>query len=82
MVSSKNKDNSIVIDGIVTKVLPSANFEVEVAGGRVVKAHISGRMRMHFVKLLLRDRVSIELNLYDFSRGRIVFRLRSLLEEW
>lgn len=73
MSSGKNKDDAIVVDGIVKKVLPSANFEVEVAGARIVKAHISGKMRMHFVKLLLRDRVSIELNPYDFSRGRIVF---------
>lgn len=68
------KESVISVEGVVLKVLPGTNFEVELEGGHKIRAHVSGKMRMHFVKLMVGDRVSVEMNAYDLSKGRVVFR--------
>ena len=62
------------LDGVVLEAMPNALFRVELAGGRQVKAHISSKIRLNFVKILPGDRVRVELSSYDQSRGRIVSR--------
>lgn len=70
------KDGVIEIEGTVVEVLPNANFRVELTNGHKVLAHISGKMRQHYIRILPEDRVVVELSPYDLSRGRIVFRYR------
>ncbi|HAF67413.1 MAG: translation initiation factor IF-1 [Bacillota bacterium] len=70
------KQDSIEVEGVVTEPLPNAMFRVEVEGGHQVLAHISGRMRINFIKILPGDRVLVELSPYDLTRGRIIRRLR------
>ncbi len=70
------KNENIVVDGIVNKVLPNASFEVTLEGNHVVMAHVSGKMRMHFVKLIPGDKVAVELTPYDLKRGRIILRYK------
>ena len=67
---------SIELDGVVKEVLPNTLFRVEVEGGRLVLCHLSGKMRIHFIKILPGDRVRIEMNPYDKEKGRIVYRSR------
>lgn len=67
---------SIEIEGVVSEVLPNTLFRVEVQGGKLVLCHLSGKMRIHFIKILPGDRVRIEVTPYDKDRGRIVFRYR------
>ncbi len=69
------KEEKVEIEGIVIERLPNTMFRVELEGGHRVLAHLSGRMRLHFVKILPGDRVKLELSPYDLSRGRIVYRL-------
>lgn len=64
------------MEGTVTESLPNAMFRVELANGHQVLAHISGKMRMHFIRVLPGDRVLVELSPYDLSRGRVTFRFR------
>jgi len=68
------KEDAIEVRGTVLEPLPNAMFRVELENGHRVLAHISGRMRMHFIKILPGDKVTVELSPYDLSRGRIVFR--------
>lgn len=68
------KEEVIQVEGKVLEPLPNAMFKVELDNGHVVLAHISGKMRMHFIKILPGDRVSVELSPYDLSRGRITYR--------
>lgn len=68
------KEESIEVEGIVIEPLPNAMFRVELANGHRVLAHISGKMRMHFIKILPGDKVKLELSPYDLTRGRIIFR--------
>jgi translation initiation factor IF-1 len=70
------RQDSIEVEGRVIEPLPNAMFRVEVEGGHKVLAHISGKMRINFIKILPGDRVLIELSPYDLTRGRIVRRLR------
>ncbi|MBN2125351.1 MAG: translation initiation factor IF-1 [Deltaproteobacteria bacterium] len=70
------KEGTIAVEGTVIETLPNAMFRVELENGHRVLAHISGKMRMHFIKILPGDRVSLELSPYDLSRGRIVYRER------
>jgi len=70
------RQDSIEVEGKVVEPLPNAMFRVEIEGGHKVLAHISGRMRINFIKILPGDRVLLELSPYDLSRGRIVRRLR------
>jgi len=70
------KHDSIEIEGKVVEPLPNAMFRVEIEGGHKVLAHISGKMRINFIKILAGDRVLVQLSPYDLTRGRIVRRLR------
>lgn len=73
---NKQKEDVIRIDGIVNETLPNAMFRVEIEGGHKVLAHVSGKMRMHYIKLLPGDKVLLELSPYDLTRGRIVLRYK------
>jgi translation initiation factor IF-1 len=68
------KEDVIQVEGKVLEPLPNAMFKVELENGHVVLAHVSGKMRMHFIKILPGDKVSLELSPYDLSRGRITYR--------
>jgi len=68
------KEESIVVEGTVIEPLPNAMFRVELENGHLVLAHISGKMRMHFIKILPGDKVTVELSPYDLTRGRITYR--------
>ncbi|MBN2569096.1 MAG: translation initiation factor IF-1 [Syntrophaceae bacterium] len=68
------KEESIVVEGTVIEPLPNAMFRVELENGHRVLAHISGKMRMHFIKILPGDKVTVELSPYDLTRGRITYR--------
>jgi translation initiation factor IF-1 len=68
------KEDSIEVTGIVVETLPNAMFRVELENGHRVLAHISGKMRLHFIKILPGDKVTVELSPYDLNRGRIVYR--------
>jgi translation initiation factor IF-1 len=67
---------SIEVEGIVRESLPNTLFRVELENGSIVLCHLSGKMRMHFIKILPGDRVRIEMTPYDKTKGRIVFRLK------
>lgn len=68
------KEEPIRVDGKVKEALPNARFLVEIEGGHAVLAHVSGKMRMHFIRILPGDRVTLEISPYDLSKGRIVYR--------
>lgn len=70
------KEDSIEMEGTVVETLPNTMFRVELENGHVVTAHISGRMRKHYIRILTGDRVKVELTPYDLSKGRIVYRNR------
>jgi translation initiation factor IF-1 len=70
------KEGLIEVEGKVIEPLPNAMFRVELDNGHKVLAHISGKMRMNFIKILTGDRVTVELSPYDLSRGRIIYRYR------
>jgi len=70
------KEDTIEVTGTVLETLPNAMFRVELDNGHKVLAHISGKMRMHYIKILPGDKVKIELSPYDLARGRIIFRER------
>ena len=70
------KEELIKADGKVTDVLPNTMFWVELENGHKVRAHISGKMRMHYIRILPGDRVSVELSPYDLTRGRITYRYK------
>ena len=71
---SKPKEDAFTVEGTVVEPLPNAMFRVEVEGGHMVLAHISGKMRMHYIKILPGDKVKVELSPYDLTRGRITYR--------
>ena len=64
------------MDGTITETLPNATFHVKLDNGHEVLAHISGKMRMNFIKILVGDKVTVELSPYDLSKGRIVYRYK------
>ena len=68
------KDDVIELEGIVTDALPNAMFSVDIGGGHTILAHISGKLRMNFIKILPGDKVTLELSPYDLSKGRIIWR--------
>jgi translation initiation factor IF-1 len=70
------RKDAIEVEGRVLEALPNAMFRVELATGHKVLAHISGKLRLHFIKILPGDRVTVELSPYDLSRGRITYRLK------
>jgi translation initiation factor IF-1 len=69
-----SKEDVIEVEGKVVEPLPNAMFKVELDNGHQVLAHISGKMRMHFIKILPGDKVTLELSPYDLNRGRIIYR--------
>jgi translation initiation factor IF-1 len=71
-----DKEKAIEVEGVVTETLPNATFRVELPNGHKVLAHVSGKIRMHFIKILPGDRVLMELSPYDLTRGRIVYRYK------
>ena len=70
------KEPPIKVDGTILDTLPNATFRVELESGHKVLAHVSGKMRMHFIKILPGDKVTVELSPYDLTRGRITYRFR------
>ena len=70
------KEDSIEMDGTVVETLPNTMFRVELENGHVVTAHISGKMRKHYIRILRGDKVTVELTPYDLSKGRITYRAR------
>ncbi len=70
------KEDIIEVEGTVVEPLPNAMFTVELENGHRVLAHISGKMRMNFIKILAGDRVTVELSAYDLTRGRIIYRFK------
>jgi translation initiation factor IF-1 len=70
------KEEAIVMEGTVVEPLPNATFKVELENGHEVLAHISGKMRMHYIRILPGDRVQVELSPYDLTRGRITYRYK------
>jgi translation initiation factor IF-1 len=71
-----SRDDVIEVEGTVLEPLPNAMFKVELANGHQVLAHVSGKIRMNFIRILPGDRVTIELSPYDLTRGRIVYRYK------
>jgi len=71
-----DKDNVIQVKGRVVEPLPNAMFRVELDNGHKLLAHVSGKMRMHFIRILPGDRVLVEISSYDLTRGRIVYRYK------
>ena len=70
------KQDAIEVDGIITEALSNAMFRVQLESGHVIIANISGKMRMHYIKILPGDRVKVEMSPYDLTRGRISFRYK------
>jgi len=70
------KEEAIAVEGTVLEPLPNAMFRVELETGHKVLAHISGKMRMHFIRILPGDKVTVELSPYDLTRGRIIYRFK------
>ncbi|MDI6631344.1 MULTISPECIES: translation initiation factor IF-1 [Thermodesulfitimonas] len=71
-----SKQDVIEVEGTVIEPLPNAMFRVELANGHKVLAHVSGKIRMHFIRILPGDKVMVELSPYDLTRGRIVYRYK------
>ena len=69
-----SKKDAIKVEGKVLETLPNAMFRVELANGHVVMAHVSGKMRMHFIRILAGDSVTVEMSPYDLGKGRIIMR--------
>lgn len=70
------KEENIEVQGTILETLPNAMFRVELENGQVILAYVSGKMRMHFIKILPGDKVTIELSPYDLSKGRITYRFK------
>lgn len=69
-----SKEDVIEFEGVVEEVLPNTTFKVKLSNGHVITAYISGRLRMHYIKILAGDKVKIEMSPYDLSKGRITWR--------
>ena len=70
------KEEAIKVEGTVLETLPNAMFKVELENGQIVLAYVSGKMRMHFIKILPGDKVTVELSPYDLTKGRITYRFK------
>ncbi len=70
------KNEVIEVNGVIVESLPNAQFKVKLESGQVILAHISGKIRKHYIRVLLGDTVKVELSPYDMTRGRIVFRVK------
>ncbi len=71
-----SKEDAIQVEGVIIEALPNASFRVELQNKHVVLAHVSGKMRMHFIRILPGDKVTVELSPYDLNRGRITYRYK------
>lgn len=71
-----SKEEAIEVEGIVLEPLPNAMFKVELENGHQILAHVSGKIRMHFIRILPGDKVTVELSPYDLTRGRITYRYK------
>jgi translation initiation factor IF-1 len=71
-----SKEDNIEVEGTVLETLPNAMFKVEIENGQVILAYVSGKMRMHFIKILPGDKVTVELSPYDLTKGRITYRFK------
>ncbi|OFZ79131.1 MAG: translation initiation factor IF-1 [Bdellovibrionales bacterium RIFOXYD1_FULL_53_11] len=71
-----SKEDAIQVEGVVLEPLPNAMFKVELPNGHKILAHISGKMRMHYIKILPGDKVTVEMSPYDLTRGRITYRVK------
>ena len=76
MVKKLSKEDVIEVEGVVKESLPNAMFQVEIENGHIVLAHISGKLRMNYIKILPGDKVTMELSPYDLTRGRITWRVK------
>lgn len=74
------KEEAIQLEGKVVEALPNAMFRVELESGHRILCHVAGKMRMHFIRILPGDRVTVEMSPYDLTRGRITFRIRNSRE--
>ena len=74
---AKVREENVQIDGTVTKVLPATMYRVKLPNGHEILAHISGKMRKHFIRITTGDRVTVEMSPYDLTKGRITFRHRN-----
>ena len=72
-----SKQDNIEIEGIVVEALPNATFQVELENGKQILAHISGKLRMNYIRILPGDKVTVELSPYDLTRGRITWRAKN-----
>ncbi len=70
------KQGAIKVDGVIEEALPNASFRVKLENGHEILAHVSGKMRMNYIKILQGDRVTVELSPYDLSKGRITYRYK------
>ncbi|MEK6672946.1 MAG: translation initiation factor IF-1 [Nitrospirota bacterium] len=70
------KEENIEVQGTIVESLPNAMFRVELENGKIILAYVSGKMRMHFIKILPGDKVTVELSPYDLSKGRITYRFK------
>ena len=70
------KEEAIEVEGTIVEALPNANFKVELENGHEVLAHVSGKIRMHYIRILPGDKVTVELSPYDLARGRITYRFK------
>ena len=69
-----SKEDVLEVEGVVTEVMPNAMFKVKLENGHVILAHISGKLRMNFIRILAGDRVTLEMSPYDLTKGRIIWR--------
>jgi translation initiation factor IF-1 len=70
------KEDNIEVQGTIVETLPNATFRVELENGQTIMAYVSGKMRMHFIKILPGDKVTVELSPYDLTKGRITYRFK------
>ena len=73
---TKQKEEALEVEGVVTQALANTRFHVEIDGGHIVNAHVAGRMRKHFIRIVPGDKVRVELSPYDLTKGRITYRER------
>jgi len=71
-----SKQDAVKVEGKIVELLPNTMFRVELENGHIILCHISGKLRLHFIKILPGDKVSVELSPYDLTKGRIVYRIK------
>ncbi|MBO4982603.1 MAG: translation initiation factor IF-1 [Clostridia bacterium] len=70
------KENVVEFEGVVTEALPNATFKVQLPNGHIITAHISGKLRLNYIRILPGDKVTVEVSVYDLSKGRITWRAK------